>query len=202
MLTDVSQTEAHAGTGARSEQADVVVAGGGPVGLMLAIELRLGGATPVVLERLPAISEIPKGNGLVGQIVRVLDYRGLLEPMRAESAYTGPVPAFSFGPLSLDLSGLGESPLHVLAIPQRRLEHVLANRLAELGGCVRRGHELTGFAPAGDAVTVTVAGPDGAATGSGPGTWRAVTARTARCASRPASTSLATPRPRSRGSAG
>ena len=161
MLTDVSQAEADTGTGGRAEQADVVIAGGGPVGLMLAIELRLGGATPVVLERLPAISEIPKGNGLVGQIVLALDYRGLLEPMRAESTYAGPVPAFSFGPLSLDLSGLGESPLHVLAIPQRRLEHVLASRLAELGGSVRRGHELTGFTAAGDAVTVSVAGPDG-----------------------------------------
>ncbi len=161
MLTDVSQAEADTGTGGRAEQADVVIAGGGPVGLMLAIELRLGGATPVVLERLPAISEIPKGNGLVGQIVLALDYRGLLEPMRAEATYAGPVPAFSFGPLSLDLSGPGESPLHVLAIPQRRLEHVLASRLAELGGCVRRGHELTGFTAAGDAVTVSVAGPDG-----------------------------------------
>ncbi len=75
--------------------------------------------------------------------MKLLDYRGLLEPLRAESTYTGPVPGFSFGPLHLDFSGLPESPLHVLAIPQRRLEHVLARRLAELGGAVRRGHEMT-----------------------------------------------------------
>ena len=51
-----------------ADEADVVIVGGGPAGLMLAAELRLGGADPVVLERLPEISQIPKGNGLVGQI--------------------------------------------------------------------------------------------------------------------------------------
>jgi len=141
--------------------ADVVIVGAGPIGLMLAIELRLAGVDPVVLERLPEISEIPKGNGLVGQIVPVLDYRGLLEPLRAESTYTGPVPGFSFGPLQLDFSGLVGSPLQVLAIPQRRLEHVLAGRLAELGCTVRRGHEMTSFDQDDDAVTVTVTGSDG-----------------------------------------
>jgi 2-polyprenyl-6-methoxyphenol hydroxylase-like FAD-dependent oxidoreductase len=58
---------------------DVVVVGGGPVGLMLACELALPGARPLVLERLPEPSSVPKANGLVGQIVRTLDYRGLLE---------------------------------------------------------------------------------------------------------------------------
>jgi 2-polyprenyl-6-methoxyphenol hydroxylase-like FAD-dependent oxidoreductase len=144
-----------------SRLVDVVIAGAGPIGLMLAIELRLAGVEPVVLDRLPAISEIPKGNGLVGQIVQVLDYRGLLEPLRAESTYTGPVPAFSFGPLQLGFSGAEPSPLQVLAIPQRRLEHVLTARLADLGVAVRRGHEMTGFDQDDDAVTVTVTGPDG-----------------------------------------
>ena len=58
---------------------DVVVAGGGPVGLMLACELRLAGVPPVVLERLSEPSGLSKANGLVGQIVQMLDHRGLLE---------------------------------------------------------------------------------------------------------------------------
>jgi 2-polyprenyl-6-methoxyphenol hydroxylase-like FAD-dependent oxidoreductase len=76
----------------RASDADIVIVGGGPVGLMLASELRLGGADPVVLERLPGISEIPKGNGLVGQIVPTLDYRGLLDRLRQEATWAGPVP--------------------------------------------------------------------------------------------------------------
>ncbi len=139
----------------------MVIVGAGPVGLMLAIELRLAGVEPVVLERLDAISEIPKGNGLVGQVVQVLDYRGLIESLRAESTYTGPVPGFSFGPLELNFSALTPSPLQVLAIPQRRLENALSGRLAELGGAVRRGHEMTGFDQDDDAVTVSATGPGG-----------------------------------------
>jgi 2-polyprenyl-6-methoxyphenol hydroxylase-like FAD-dependent oxidoreductase len=140
--------------------APVVIAGGGPVGLLLAIELRLAGIQPIVLERLPEISEIPKGNGLIGHVVQVLDYRGLLEPLRAESTYTGPVPQFFFGPLTLQLSRLGVSPLHVLAIPQRQLERRLIDRLTELGGSIRRGHELTTVTQDDDGVTIDVHGPD------------------------------------------
>src|SRR5580700_1717028 len=143
--------------------ADVVIAGGGPTALMLACELRLGGVDPVVLERLPEISQIPKGNGLIGQIVPTLDYRGLTDRLRAEATFTGPVPQFPFGSVPLDLSRLSPSPLHIMAIPQRRLEQVLDDWLRELGGCVRRGHEMLAlYLPEdGSPVTVDVRGPDG-----------------------------------------
>jgi 2-polyprenyl-6-methoxyphenol hydroxylase-like FAD-dependent oxidoreductase len=144
-----------------SAEADVVIVGAGPTGLMLAIELCLAGVRPVVLERLSAISEIPKGNGLVGHIVAALDHRDLLERLRAGATYAGPVPSFSFGPLRLDLSRLGASPLHVLAIPQRRLEERLEDRLRELGGTVRRGHELTELVQDEEHVELTVHGPGG-----------------------------------------
>jgi 2-polyprenyl-6-methoxyphenol hydroxylase-like FAD-dependent oxidoreductase len=143
--------------------ADVVIVGGGPTGLMLAAELRLGGADPVVLERLPEISQIPKGNGLIGQIVPTLDYRGLTDRLRAEATFTGPVPQFPFGSVPLDFSRLSPDPLHIMAIPQRRLEQVLDDRLQELGGAVRRGHEVQALSlpEDGSPVTVDVRGPDG-----------------------------------------
>jgi 2-polyprenyl-6-methoxyphenol hydroxylase-like FAD-dependent oxidoreductase len=142
---------------------DVVIAGGGPTGLMLAAELRLGGVDPVVLERLPEISQIPKGNGLIGQIVPTLDYRGLTDRLRAEATFTGPVPQFPFGSVPLDFSRLSPRPLHIMAIPQRRLEQVLDDWLRELGGGVRRGHEVLALSPPedGSPVTVDVRGPDG-----------------------------------------
>jgi 2-polyprenyl-6-methoxyphenol hydroxylase-like FAD-dependent oxidoreductase len=144
-----------------AESADVVIVGGGPVGLILAIELRLGGVQPVVLERLPEISQIPKGNGLIGQIVPTLAYRGLLKRLSAGATYAGPTPQFSFGPLRVELARLGASPLHILAIPQRRLEQRLGDRLHELGGSLRRGHEMTSLAPDDEGVTLSVTGPDG-----------------------------------------
>ncbi len=143
-------------------QADVVIAGGGPTGLMLASELLLAGVQPVVLDRLPEISQVPKGNGLVGQIVPMLDYRGLLDRFRAEATYAGAVPRFGFGQLELDLARLGTSPLHILAIPQRRLERLLGDRVAELGGRLRREQELAGLAQDDDGVTLDLHGPGGA----------------------------------------
>ncbi|MFC4149953.1 FAD-dependent monooxygenase [Micromonospora mangrovi] len=54
-----------------------VVVGAGPNGLMLACELALAGVHPVVLERRAAPTGEPRANGLVGQVVRLLDRRGL-----------------------------------------------------------------------------------------------------------------------------
>jgi len=145
---------------AESAAADVVIVGAGPVGLMLAAELCLGGVVPVVLERLPEISDIPKGNGMIGEIVQVLDYRGLREPFSADATYIGPVPGFDFGPVQLDFSRLGGSPLHVMAIPQRRLELQLATRLEALGGGITRSRELTALVQDDDRVTLDVRGPE------------------------------------------
>jgi 2-polyprenyl-6-methoxyphenol hydroxylase-like FAD-dependent oxidoreductase len=69
-----------------SVDVDVVVAGGGPAGLLLASELRLGGAEPVVLERLPAPTGLSKALVLVGRVVQALDCRGLLERLDAARA--------------------------------------------------------------------------------------------------------------------
>jgi 2-polyprenyl-6-methoxyphenol hydroxylase-like FAD-dependent oxidoreductase len=149
--------------GAAEQDADVAIVGGGPTGLMLAAELRLAGADALVLERLPEISQIPKGNGLFGQIVPMLDYRGLLDKFRAEATYAGPAPQFGFGPLQLNFAQLGASPLHILAVPQRRLELILDDHLRELGGGVRRGHEVMALSLPGDGspATLDVRAPEG-----------------------------------------
>ncbi|MBM9506418.1 FAD-dependent oxidoreductase [Actinacidiphila acididurans] len=142
--------------------ADVVIAGGGPNGLMLACELSLAGVRPLVLERLPEPSTEPKANGLVGQVVRMVDHRGLYErlagtpgPPRPNSAY------FMFGAMPLDLSLLPDSPVHNLAVPQRRIVQVLEERAAELGVEIRRGHQVTGLSQDEDAVTVEVSTDEG-----------------------------------------
>jgi 2-polyprenyl-6-methoxyphenol hydroxylase-like FAD-dependent oxidoreductase len=54
--------------------ADVIIVGAGPTGLMLARELGLAGAQVLVLERLPQPSETPKAGGLSGQILELLRY--------------------------------------------------------------------------------------------------------------------------------
>lgn len=139
---------------------DVVIAGAGPNGLMVACELSLAGVRPIVLDRLPTISTEPRANGLVGQVVRMLDRRGLHERLSGGSEPPEPSGAYVFGALPLDLSLLVDNPIHLLPVPQRHLTQVLEERAVELGVEIRRGHELVGLAQDDDAVTVTVAGPD------------------------------------------
>ncbi|WP_326953317.1 FAD-dependent monooxygenase [Amycolatopsis sp. NBC_01286] len=138
---------------------DVVIAGAGPNGLMLACELALAGVHPIVLEALPEPSPTPRANGLVGQVVRLLDRRGLHE--RLAGPIGPPVPAFVFGALRLDLTLTEPNPLNILPVPQRRIEAALGERAAELGVEIRRGHALTGLTQDDEQVTVEIAGPDG-----------------------------------------
>ena len=140
---------------------DVVIAGAGPNGLMLACELRLAGVRPVVLERLPEPTELNRANGLVGQVVRMRDRRGLYQPLAGQSGPPQPTPAFFFGAVPMDLRVLDDNPFYMLPVPQTRIERVLAERAAELGIEVRRGHELTGLSQNADTVTVEVTGPNG-----------------------------------------
>ncbi|MFI0977328.1 FAD-dependent monooxygenase [Streptomyces sp. NPDC021093] len=142
--------------------ADVVIVGGGPNGLMLACELSLAGIHPVVLEQLPHPGTEPKANGLVGQVVRLTDHRGLYEPLSGSPEPPQPNSAyFMFAAMGLDLGLLDTSPVYGLAVPQPRIVEVLEERARALGVDVRRGHRVTAVAQDEAAVTLDVSGPDG-----------------------------------------
>jgi 2-polyprenyl-6-methoxyphenol hydroxylase-like FAD-dependent oxidoreductase len=124
---------------------DVLIVGGGPVGVFVACELKLAGANPLVIERLPEINQWDKAHGLTGQVVRLLDHRGLFERCSGSIAPV-PAPAFFFGAMPLPLQVLGDrNPMYLLHINQRDLERVLNDRAAELGVEIRRGLEMRTF---------------------------------------------------------
>lgn len=135
------------------EASEVTIVGAGPIGLLLAGELAAHDIRVVVLERDVAPSTIPKANGIVGHAAVELARRGILSGtgLRVVSP-----PRFQFGPLPLKL-GIGPgNPLHILPIPQRRLEEILEHWATARGTELRRGQEVIGFAQTDSGVTIDV----------------------------------------------
>ncbi|GAB7037259.1 MULTISPECIES: FAD-dependent oxidoreductase [Catenuloplanes] len=136
---------------------DVIVVGAGPNGLMAAAELALAGVRPLVLERDHAPREEMRANGMVGQIVRLLDRRGLLSRLTGDAAPPRPADHFMFAAFPMPFHRLPDNPVHTVLVPQRRVEQVLAERAAELGVRVVRGRAVTALSQDADGVTVTTA---------------------------------------------
>jgi 2-polyprenyl-6-methoxyphenol hydroxylase-like FAD-dependent oxidoreductase len=152
---------------------DVVVAGGGPVGLMVAAELRAKGASVLVVEREPD-PDLPHKAGAMGAralnnpSVLALHERGLLAAVKAaalfwvddETPQDDPPPFighFAGIPVRADLLDFAAITAEVSGggvIALRDLEEILAKRAVELGVEIRRGVAVTGFEDHGDAVTV------------------------------------------------
>ncbi|MFI1916006.1 FAD-dependent monooxygenase [Nocardia sp. NPDC020380] len=140
---------------------DVVISGAGPNGLMLACELRLAGIRPVVLEALPEPSRRPKANGLLGEVVRLLDMRGLYTELTGNTGAPEPIPLYIFGALPLKLTAVHPNPIRMLPIPQPDLVRRMVRHATDLGVEIRWGNALTDFRHTPDGVTIEVTGPDG-----------------------------------------
>jgi 2-polyprenyl-6-methoxyphenol hydroxylase-like FAD-dependent oxidoreductase len=140
----------------------IVIAGAGPTGLLLATELALAGVRPLVLECLPEPSTEARANGLTGQVVRMLDRRGLYDRLAPQPGPPTPSPGYMFGALPLYLNDLPDNPMYILPAPQTKITRMLAERADELGVEVRYGHAISGLEQDHDRVKITIAGPNGA----------------------------------------
>jgi 2-polyprenyl-6-methoxyphenol hydroxylase-like FAD-dependent oxidoreductase len=157
-----------------NSQVDVLVVGAGPVGLLAAIELTLGGASVLVLERLAAPSTAMKAMGFGPLAAEALKRRGLADAIAAAEARSAAVmqefarqtgadltsrsSKFSghFAGLSLIRKDAQKEPgRRAHAVDQPSLEAMLAERAQALGIEVRRGCELGGFVQQDDGVDVT-----------------------------------------------
>lgn len=135
-----------------------------PCGLFLACELRLAGVRTLVLERRAEPDLADKAHGLAGQVVRLLDNRGLFERCGGKGA-PEPAPGFFFGGMPLPLHVLGkENPMYLLSVNQRDLERVLTERATELGAELRRGWDVLSVSQTDDQVDVVARGSDGTGT--------------------------------------
>ncbi|MFF4310912.1 SDR family oxidoreductase [Streptomyces sp. NPDC001507] len=141
--------------GADAVDTHVLVVGAGPVGLMLAGELRLGGADVTVLERLAAPTTESRASTLHARTMELLRQRGLLEGPGGFAAPEPPPnePRGHFGGLPLDLT-LPSSHPGQWKVPQTRTEELLGAWAERLGARVLRGHEVFALTQHPDHVTV------------------------------------------------
>ena len=134
----------------------VVIAGGGPTGLMLAGELALAGVDVLIVERRPS-QDLPgsRAGGLHARTIEVLDQRGIADRFLAEGQ-VAQVAAFAGVPL--DISAFPTRHPYGLGLWQNHIERILAGWvLDELAVPIQRGREVTGLAQDETGVDVELA---------------------------------------------
>ncbi|MEU4418509.1 rifampin monooxygenase [Nocardia salmonicida] len=135
---------------------DVIVAGGGPTGMMLAAELRLHGVRVVLLEKDAEPTKIVRSLGLHARSIEIMDQRGLLDRFLALGR-KHPVGGFFAGIPKPAPERLDTAHPFVLGIPQPLTDQLLSEHAVELGVEIRRGTEVVGLGQHDDAVTVDLA---------------------------------------------
>jgi 3-(3-hydroxy-phenyl)propionate hydroxylase len=134
----------------------VVIAGGGPTGLMLAGELALAGVDVAIVER-RASQDLAgsRAGGLHSRTIEVLDQRGIADRFLSQGK-VAQVAGFAWIPL--DISDFPTRHNYGLALWQNDIERILAGWVDELAVPIYRGREVTGFAQDDTGVDVELSG--------------------------------------------
>jgi 3-(3-hydroxy-phenyl)propionate hydroxylase len=134
----------------------VVIAGGGPTGLMLAGELALAGIDVVVIERRDTQHvDGSRAGGLHSRTIEVLDQRGIAERFVSAGQQH---PGLAYAGMFLDISDFPTRHNYVLALWQSQFEPILADWVVELGVPILRCREVVGFAQDDLGVDVELSG--------------------------------------------
>src|ERR1700738_5012320 len=121
----------------------VVIAGGGPTGMMLAAELTLAGTDVLIVERRASFQlESSRSRGLHSRTIEVLDQRGVVDRFLAEGKA---MQVQAFAGIPMDISDFPTRHNYGMALLQSHFERILAGWLDELGVPILREREVTGL---------------------------------------------------------
>ena len=135
---------------------DVIIAGCGPTGAMLAAELRLHDVRVLVLEKETEPASFVRVVGLHIRSIELMAMRGLLDRI-LEHGRRRPAGGFFAAINKPAPEGLDSAHAYLLGIPQPVVDHLLEEHAIELGAQVRRGCAVTGFEQDDEGVTVELA---------------------------------------------
>lgn len=133
----------------------VLIAGGGPTGLMLAGELGLAGIDAAIVERRTSQDLVEsRAGGLHARTIEVLDQRGIADRFlsRGQVAQVA-----GYSQIRLDISDFPTRHPYGLALWQNEIERILADWVSDLGVPIYRGQQVATFAQDGDGVDVGLA---------------------------------------------
>src|SRR4051794_19820346 len=133
----------------------VVIAGGGPTGLMLAAELALANVDVAIVER-RADQELAasRSRGLLSRTIEVLDQRGVADRFLSEGQVVQ-----VWGDFAGVQMGIVDFPTrhnYVLGLSQDHIERILAGWVDALPVTIYRGRQVTGFAQDDTGVDVEI----------------------------------------------
>jgi 2-polyprenyl-6-methoxyphenol hydroxylase-like FAD-dependent oxidoreductase len=136
----------------------VVIAGGGPTGLMLAGELALAGVDVAIVERRESQDLVgSRAGGLHSRTIEIFDQRGIAERFLAEGQIAR---SWQFAGAALDVDSLPTRHPYVLGLWQNHIERILGGWIGELPVTMYRGREVTGFAQDETGVDVALSDSD------------------------------------------
>ncbi|MEW9552508.1 rifampin monooxygenase [Nonomuraea sp. NPDC050783] len=136
---------------------DVIIAGCGPTGAVLAAELRLHGVRVLVLEKETEPASFVRIVSLHMRSLELMAMRGLLDRVLPHGRRRPIGGVFAAIPQPAP-EGLDPAYAYMLGVPQPVIERLLEEHATELGARVRRGRAVTGFEQDGEGVTVELAG--------------------------------------------
>lgn len=132
----------------------VVIAGGGPAGMMLAAELALAKVDVAVVERRPNHRLAgSRAGGINARTIELLDQRGVADRFLAEGQLHRAMP---FGTTMLDMSDFPTRHPYFLGIWQNQIERIMSAWIGELRVPIRYGRDVTGFAQDDSGVEVAL----------------------------------------------
>jgi 2-polyprenyl-6-methoxyphenol hydroxylase-like FAD-dependent oxidoreductase len=128
----------------RAGNVEVLIAGAGPTGMMLAGELALAGVDVAIVERRPS-QELAgsRAGGLHARTIEILDQRGIAERFLKEGQKAQ---VAGFAGVRLDISDFPTRHPYSLGLRQKHIERILAGWIDELKVPIHRGIDVTGFA--------------------------------------------------------